>query len=143
MSSLKRNNHDFASYREIRNLLLKKSITTTDEPPRDSNFINSINIHNDSNKSSAVNITDDDRDVNNNSVKETNRIEMNKNENSNGDGGSNKSGRWDGNTNKKAPSKNVTKKNETKKKIYLLGNSMVKHIKHWDLSAKLDRCHNI
>ena len=41
--------HDFVAYRETLNLLLKKSITTTDEPPRDSNFINSINIHNNSN----------------------------------------------------------------------------------------------
>ena len=38
---------------------------------------NSINIHDNNNKSSAVNITNDDRDVNNNSVKETNRIETN------------------------------------------------------------------
>ena len=40
---------------------------------------NSINIHNNNNKSSAVNITND-RDVNNNSVKETNRIETDKSE---------------------------------------------------------------
>ena len=71
LSSVKCDDHDFLSYREILNLLLKKSIATTDEPPRD---INSINIHNDSNKSSAVNITVDDRDFNNNSGKETNRI---------------------------------------------------------------------
>ena len=68
LTSLKRNDHDFVSYREILNLLLKKSITITDEPPRVSNSINSINIHSDNNKSSAVNISDDDRDVNNNSV---------------------------------------------------------------------------
>ena len=48
---LKRDDHDFVSYREILDLLLKKSVTTTDEPLRDSNSINSINIHNDSNKS--------------------------------------------------------------------------------------------
>ena len=75
MSSLKRDDHDFVSYREILNLLLKKSIATTDEPPRDSNSINSINIHNNSNKGSAVTITNDDRDVNNNSVTETNKSE--------------------------------------------------------------------
>ena len=57
LSSLKRDDHDFVSYREILNLLLKMSITTTVEPPRDSNSINSINIH----KSSAVNSTNDDR----------------------------------------------------------------------------------
>ena len=143
MSSLKRDDHDFVSYREILNLLLKKWIATTDEPPRDSNSINSINIHNNSNKGSAVTITNDDRDVNNNSVTETNRIETNKSESSNGDSNSNKSGRWDGNANKKAQSKNVSKKSETKKKIYILGDSMVKHIKGWDLSAKLDHHHNI
>ena len=98
-------------------MLLKKSITTTDEPSRDSNFINSINIHNNSNKSSAVNITNDDRDVNSNSVTETNRIETNKSESSNGDSNSNKSGRWDGNANKKAQSKNVCKKVK-QKRIY-------------------------
>ena len=27
---------------------------------------------------------------------------------------------------------------ETKKKMYVLGDNMVKHIKGWDLSAKLD-----
>ena len=80
LSSLKPNDHDFVSYREIHNLLLKKSITTTDKPPRDSNSINSINIHTDSNKGNAVNITDGDRYVNNNSVNETNRIEANKSE---------------------------------------------------------------
>ena len=138
LSSLKRDDHDFVSYREILNLLLKKSIATTDEPPRDSNSINSINIHNNSNKGSAVTITNDDRDVNNNSVTETN-----KRESSNGDSNNNKSGRWDGNANKKAQSKNVSKKSETKKKIYILGDSMVKHIKGWDLSAKLDHHHNI
>ena len=143
MSSLKRDDHDFVSYREILNLLLKKWIATTDEPPRDSNSINSINIHNNSNKGSAVTITNDDRDVNNNSVTETNRIETNKSESSNGDSISNKSGRWDGNANKKAQSKNVSKKSETKKKIYILGDSMVKHIKGWDLSPKLDHHHNI
>ena len=31
----------------------------------------------------------------------------------------------------------------TKKKIYVLGASMVKHINGWDLSAKLDHYHNI
>ena len=72
-----------------------------------------------------------------------NRIETNKSESSNGDSYSNKSGRWDGNANKKAQSKNVSKKSETKKKIYILGDSMVKHIKGWDLSAKLDHHHNI
>ena len=100
LSSLKRDDHDFVSYREILNSLLKKSIATTDEPPRDSNSINSINIHNNSNKGSAVTITNDDRDVNNNSATETNRIETNKSESSNGDRNSNKSGRWDGNANK-------------------------------------------
>ena len=124
-------------------MLLKKSITTADEPPRDSNTINSINIHNVGNKSSAVNITDGDRDVNNNSVKETNGIETNKSESSNGDSNSNKSGRCDGNTNKKSQPKNVSKKSETKKKkIYVRGDSVVKHIKDWDLSAKLDHRHN-
>ena len=39
---LKRDDHDFVSYREILNLSLKKSITITDEPPRDLNSINSI-----------------------------------------------------------------------------------------------------
>ena len=94
LPSLKHDDHDFVSYREILNSLLKKSIVTTDEPPRDSNSINSINIHNNSNKGSAVTITNDDRDVNNNSVTETNRIETNKSESSNGDSNSNKSGRW-------------------------------------------------
>ena len=65
MSSLKRDDHDFVSYREILNLLLKKWIATTDEPPRDSNSINSINIHNNNNKGNAVTITNDDRDINN------------------------------------------------------------------------------
>ena len=69
---------------------------------------------------SAVTITNDDRDVNNNPVIETNRIETNKSESSNGDRNSNESGRWDGNANKKAQSKNVSKKSETKKKIYIL-----------------------
>ena len=68
LSSLKRDGHDFGSYREILNLLLKKSLTTTDEPPRDSNSINSINLHNYSNNGSLVTTTNDDRDVNNNSV---------------------------------------------------------------------------
>ena len=84
-----------------------------------------------------------DRDVNNNSVTETNRIETNKNESSNDDSNSNKLGRWDGNANKKAQSKNVSKKSETKKKIYVLGDSMVKHIEGWDLSGKLDHHHDI
>ena len=57
----------------------------------------------------------DDRDVNCNSVKEANRIETNKNESSNGDIKNDKSKRWDGNANKKAQSKNVSKKSETKK----------------------------
>ena len=92
MSSLKRDDHDFVSYKEILNLLLKNLIATTEEPPRDSKPINSINIHNNSNKGSAVTITNDDRDVNNNSVTETNRIETNKSESSNGDSNSNKSG---------------------------------------------------
>ena len=76
-------------------------------------------------------------DVNNNSVTETNRIETNKSESSNGDSNSNKSGMWDSNANKKAQSK-VSKKSETKKNIYIyiLSDSMVKHIKGWDLSAK-------
>ena len=99
MLLLKRDDHDFISYRKILNLLLKISIATTDQPPRDSN---SINNHNDGNKSSAVSIIDDDRDVNNNSVKERNRTETNKNENSNSDSNNNKSGRWDGNANEKA-----------------------------------------
>ena len=140
MSSLKRDDHDFVSYREILNLLLKNSITIIDEPPKDSNSINS----NDSTKSSAVSITDDDRDVNNNSViKETNRIETNKSEISNGVSNSNKSGRSDGNTNRKAQSKNVSIESKTKKKIYVIGDSVVKHIKGSDLSAKLDHRHNI
>ena len=63
-------------------------------------------------------------DVNNNSVTETNRIETDKSESSNGNSNSNKSGRWD----VKAQSKNVRKKTE-KKKIYILGGSMVKYIK--------------
>ena len=117
LSSLKRDDHDFVSYREILNLLLKKSITTADEPPRDSNSINSINIHSNGNKCGMVNITNDDRDVNNNSITETNRIETNKNESSNGNSNSNKSVRWNGNANKKAQSKNFSKKSETKKKI--------------------------
>ena len=140
MSSLKRDDHDFISYREILNLLLKNSITIIDGPPKDSNSVNS----NDSNKSSAVSTTDNDRDCNNNSViKETNRIETNKSEISNGDSNSHTSERSDGNTNKKAQSKNVSIKSETKKKIYIIGDSMVKHIKGWDLSAKLDHRHNI
>ena len=110
LSSLKRDDHDFVSYREILNLLLKKWIATTDEPPRDSNSINSINIHNNSNKGSAVTITNDDRNVSNNSLTETNRIETNKTVSSNGDSNSNKSGRGDGNANKKAQSKNASKK---------------------------------
>ena len=57
----------------------------------------------------------DDRDVNCNSVKEANRIETNKNESSNVDIKNDKSKRWDGNANKKAQSKNVSKKSETKK----------------------------
>ena len=61
LSSLKRGDRDFVSYREILNLLLKMLITTPDEPPRDSNSINSINIHNNSNKSNVVNSTNDDR----------------------------------------------------------------------------------
>ena len=111
--------HVFVSYRETLNLLLKKSITTTDEPPRGSNFINSINIHNNRNKSSALNITNDDRDDNSNSVTETNRIETNKSESSNGDSNSNKSVRWDGNANKNAQSKNFSKKSQTKTKIFI------------------------
>ena len=63
LSSLKQDDNDFQSHREIHNLLLNKLIATTDEPSRDSN---SINIHNDTNKSSAVNINGDNRDVNNN-----------------------------------------------------------------------------
>ena len=55
--------------------------------------INSINIHNNSYKGSSVTITNDDRNVSNNSVTETNRIETNKTESSNGDSNSNKSGR--------------------------------------------------
>ena len=39
LSSLKDDDHDFVSYREILNLLLEKWITTTDEPLRDSNSI--------------------------------------------------------------------------------------------------------
>ena len=39
LSSLKRDDHDFVSYREILNFLLKKSITATDEPPGDLKFI--------------------------------------------------------------------------------------------------------
>ena len=105
MSSLKRDDHDFVSYKEILNLLLKNSITTTDEPPRDSKSINSINIHSNSYKGSAVTITNDDRNVSNNSLTETNKTKS-----SNGDSHSNKSGRGDGNANKKAQSKNVSKK---------------------------------
>ena len=67
-------------------------------------------------------------DVNNNSVTEKNRIETDKSESSNGNSNSNKSGRWHVNANKKAQSKNVRKKTE-KKKIYILGGSMVKYLK--------------
>lgn len=52
-------------------------------------------LHNDSNKSSTVNITDDNRDVNNTSVKDTDKI----GECSNGNSIKIKS--WDGNSNKK------------------------------------------
>ena len=110
MSSLKRDDHDFVSYKKILNLLLKNSITTTDEPPRDSKSINSINIHNNSYKGSAVTITNDERNVSNNSLTETNRIETNKTVSSNTDSNSNKSGRGDGNANTKAQSKNASKK---------------------------------
>ena len=58
-------------------------------------------------------------DVNNNSVTETNRIETNKSESSNGDSNSNKSVRWDGNANKKAQSKTFSKKSQTKTKIFI------------------------
>ena len=39
-------------------------------------------LHNDSNKSSAVNITDDNRDVNDTSVKDTDKISKSSNDNS-------------------------------------------------------------
>ena len=39
-------------------------------------------LHNDSNKSSAVNITDDNRDVNDTSVKDTDKISKSSNGNS-------------------------------------------------------------
>ena len=39
--------------------------------------------------------------------------------------------------------KNLSKKSKTKRKIYIPGDSMVKHIKNWDLSVKLDHHHNI
>ena len=102
---MKRDDHDFVSYKEILNLLLKNSITTAEEPPRDSKPIDSINIHNNSNKGSAVTFTNDDRNVSNNSLTETNKTVS-----SNGDSNSNKSGRGDGNANKKAQSKNASKK---------------------------------
>lgn len=54
-------------------------------------------LHNDSNKSSAVNITDDNRDVNDTSVKDTDKISKS----SNGNSIKIKSRRWDGNSNKK------------------------------------------
>ena len=73
----------------------------------------------------------------------TNRTEANKSAISNGDSNNNKSGRWDGNANKKTQSKNFSKKSETKNKIYILNDSMVKHMKGWDLSAKLDHRHNV
>ena len=73
----------------------------------------------------------------------TNRTEANKSESSNGDSNNSKSGRWDGNANKKTQSKNFSKKSETKNKIYILNDSMVKHMKGWDLSAKLDHRHNV
>ena len=51
----------------------------------------------------------------------TNRTEANKSAISNGDSNNNKSGRWDGNANKKTQSKNFSKKSETKKRyIYLM-----------------------
>lgn len=81
---------EILSYRQILNLPLKKLVATTEEPLTDSN---SINIHHDSYKSSAVNITNDDRDINYNSVKDID----NRSESSNGNSNDNNSGRWDGN----------------------------------------------
>ena len=75
-------------------------------------------------------------------VKETNRTETNKSESSNGDNNSNKSGRWDGNTNKKAQSKNVSKKNETKKKIYTW-RQYVNEYKELGFISKMTYRHNI
>ena len=120
--------------REILNLLLKTSITTTDEPPRDSNSINSFNIHNNSNKSSAVNITNDDRGVNVNSVKEKNRIKTNKRESSNGNSNSNKSGRWDGNANKKSHLKmsvKIVKPNGIKVQVFFEKKLLCRHGKNY------------
>ena len=109
---------EILSYRQILNLPLKKLVATTEEPLTDSN---SINIHHDSYKSSAVNITNDDRDINYNSVKDID----NRSESSNGNSNDNNSGRWDGNANGLTRSKNVSKKCEMKKKIYVPGESMV------------------
>lgn len=109
---------EILSYRQILNLPLKKLVATTEEPLTDSN---SINIHHDSYESSAVNITNDDRDINYNSVKDID----NRSESSNGNSNDNNSGRWDGNANGLTRSKNVSKKCEMKKKIYVPGESMV------------------
>ena len=109
---------EILSYRQILNLPLKKLVATTEEPLTDSN---SINIHHDSYKSSAVNITNDDRDINYNSVKDID----NRSKSSNGNSTDNNSGRWDGNANGLTRSKNVSKKCEMKKKIYVPGESMV------------------
>ena len=109
---------EILSYRQILNLPLKKLVATTEEPLTDSN---SINIHHDSYKSSAVNITNDDRDINYNSVKDID----NRSESSNGNSNDNNSGRWDGNGSGLTRSKNVSKKCEMKKKIYVPGESMV------------------
>lgn len=109
---------EILSYRQILNLPLKKLVATTEEPLTDSN---SINIHHDSYKSSAVNITNDDRDINYNSVKDID----NRSESSNGNSNDNNSGRWDSNANGLTRSKNVSKKCEMKKKIYVPGESMV------------------
>ena len=47
--------------------------TSNKQQSRDSN---SINIHNDSNKSSAVKITENDKDINNDSVKDIDKKKM-------------------------------------------------------------------
>ena len=44
----------------------------------------------------------------------------------------------------KAKTEDTNKEKETKKKIYILGDSMMmKHLEGWDISAKLKQCHRI
>ena len=46
--------------------------------------------------------------------------------------------------NKKAKTEDTNKEKQTKgKKIYILGDSMIKHLKGWDISAKLKQRHSI